>query len=301
MKKTILITGKNGLIAKSLTDKLKAYGYTIKSLSRKKTNEPNVYYWDVNNNKIDLKAFENIDGIVHLAGANIGEKRWTDKRKQELYNSRIKSTNLLYESVKKLNLKLEFFISASAIGYYGTFTSSTVFTEEMPADNDFLANLCVDWEKEALKFEQLGARVVRLRTGVVFAKNDGAFLKLSKPVKYGIGAALGSGTQIIPWVHIDDIVNAYVFAIENELNGAYNIVAHEQVTNKELTEKIAKFYHRPLIFPNIPAFLLRLMFGEMSGIILEGSPIDNQTIKKAGFRFKYDNLCKALNNLINDC
>jgi len=297
----ILITGGTGLIGKRLTEILIEKGHSVSILSRskKQSDKVNYYTWNIANQEIEEEAIKQLDVIVHLAGANVGEGRWTNKRKKEIIDSRVDSGNLLFESVKKHNPKLKAFISSSAIGYYGMVNSNSIFEESDPSGSDFLAEVCVKWEETANKFNELNTRVAIVRTGVVLDKNDGALAKLLTPIKLGIGSALGSGKQAMPWIHLDDICNLYVKAIEDKkMNGAFNGVAPENLTNLEFSKTVAKVLKKPFWFPNVPAFALKLLMGEQAIIALEGSSISSKKTKESGFKFKYRNLTDALNNLL---
>ncbi|WP_111708024.1 TIGR01777 family oxidoreductase [Lutibacter citreus] len=285
----VLITGGTGLIGKILTQKLITKGYSVSILSRNKTKNSNTYSWNISEGFIENKAIEKADYIIHLAGAGIADKRWTKQRKKVLINSRVNSTKLLFLKVKELNPKLKAFIAASGVGYYGAITSEKIFQENDAPNTDFLSVICTLWEKEVTKFNSLNIRTVILRTGVVFSKEGGALEKIIKPIQLGLGAPLGSGKQYMPWIAMEDLCNMYVSAIENpELKGAYNAAAPEHITNKALTKSIAKTLQKPLWLPNVPAFILRIMLGELSVILLEGSRVSSEKIKKnAGFKFKY--------------
>jgi len=296
----ILITGGRGLIGETITEKLVANGYSVSILSRNKSLKPNEFYWNISTNYIDKNAFKNIDFIIHLAGAGIADKRWTSKRKETIINSRINSTNLLFKKIKEYKISLKGFIAASAIGYYGAITSKKIFIENDESGNDFLSEVCKHWEKASFQFKELKIRTVILRTGVVFSKKGGAFEKISKPIKLGIGSPIGKGNQYIPWIHIDDLCEMYINAIENvRLNGVYNAVAPNHCTNKQLTKEIANTLNKPIWLPNIPSFLLKLIFGKMAIMLLEGSRVSSEKIKETGFKFKFPKLGVALNNLIN--
>lgn len=285
---SILVTGGTGLIGSNLCNLLKSKGHTVSILSRSKTKKTHVFHWNIEDNYIDDEAIVNTDYIIHLAGAGIADKRWTKARKKELIASRVDSTNLLFEKVKALNPNLKGFISASGVGYYGAITSEKIFTENDNPDNDFLSEICILWEKKATKFNSLNIRTVILRTGVVFSKEGGALEKIIKPIQLGVGASLGSGNQYMPWIAMEDLCNMYVSAVENtELNGIYNAVAPEHITNKELTKSIAKTLEKPLWLPNVPAFILKIMLGELAVILLEGSRVSSEKIKNTGFNFKY--------------
>jgi uncharacterized protein (TIGR01777 family) len=295
---SILITGGTGLIGKHLCNVLRSKGYKILILSRNKTNNPNTYYWNISENYIDPKAIQKADYVIHLAGAGIADKRWTKKIKKELIDSRVKSANLLFSKIKTLNPNLKAFISASGIGYYGTITSEKIFKETDASGNDFLATVCKVWEEASNQFNSLNIRTVILRTGVVFSKKGGAFEKMSQPIKLGFGSPIGTGNQYIPWIHIDDLCNMYVEAIENnELNGIYNAVASDYVTNEFLTKSIATILDKKAWLPNVPSFMLKLIFGEMAVILLEGSRVSAEKIKSTGFKFKYPFLLEALKDL----
>ena len=296
---TILITGGTGLIGKHLTEFLVKKGYTINILSRSKTIQSNTFYWNVKEGFIEEKAITSADYIIHLAGANIAEKRWTIARKNVLIDSRVESANLLFKKVKKLNPNLKAFISASGIGFYGAVTSDKIFTEEDKPANDFISKICIEWENSAKQFETIGCRTVILRTGVVFAKAESALQKIAMPIKYGFGTALGNGNQFMPWILINDLCNMYLEAIKNtNLEGIYNAVAPEQITNKQLSKTIATTFKKPFWLPNTPSFILKLIFGEMAVILLEGSRVSSQKIEKTGFQFQFPTILDALKNLL---
>lgn len=300
--KNVLITGGTGLIGKHLSERLIQSGYRVSVLSRERNNNSKipVYAWDVEKKTIDNEALENVDYIVHLAGANISERRWTEKRKQLILDSRVKSSNLIFEELKRKNIKLKAFISASAVGYYGAVTSNKIFNETDFAPNDFLGETCRLWEQTTKQFENVGIRTVIIRAGIVLAKEDGALSKMMGPVKMGIGSAIGDGKQYIPWIHIDDICNIFIKAIEDDaMHGAYNAVSPDPKTNKEFTKTLAKVLNAPFWFPAIPAFALKLMFGKMSEIFLKGSRVSSDKISATGFQFRFPELEKALKNILD--
>jgi len=296
---SILVTGGTGLIGKHLCKLLRDKGYKVTVLSRTQTTKPNTFYWNIETDYIDTKAITEANYIIHLAGAGIADKPWTKERKRILINSRVDSTNLLFKKVKELNPNLKAFIAASGIGYYGTTTSSKIHTENNASGTDFLSEICKLWEKASLQFSLLNIRTVIFRTGVVLTKKGGAFEKISKPIKLGIGSALGNGQQYMPWIHIEDLCNMYIEAIEkNELTDTYNAVAPEHITNNEFIKNIATVLKKPLWLPNTPSFILKLIFGEMALILLEGSRVSSAKIVATGFKFNYPTLNKAIKNLI---
>jgi uncharacterized protein (TIGR01777 family) len=298
---TVLITGANGLIGSTLTPMLQQRGYRVMHLSRNLPEKPKVetFLWDIKKQTIDNSAIEQADYIVHLAGANLADKRWTNSQKKEIIDSRVDSLHLLFKSIQKTDKHLRALVSASGTGIYGAITTEKIFQEsDLPAE-DFLGNTCKLWEGAAETIAKLDIRTVKIRTGVVLAEKEGALAKMAKPIELFVGSPLGSGKQYIPWIHLDDICAVYIKAIEDDsLHGAYNAVAPEHVTNKAFTKAIAKVLHRPLVIPNVPSFLLKIIFGELANAVLEGSRVSCKKLEKKGFTFKYDTLDKALHNLL---
>ncbi len=297
----VLITGGKGIVGKHLSNKLKEKGFTVAIVSRKslKGNEIRTYAWDIDNNEIEKDAIETADYIIHLAGANIGDKRWTAKRRKLILDSRVKSGQLLFDKIKENKNNLKAFISASAIGYYGTITTDKIFSEEDLPANDFLGETCRQWEQAADNFEKLGIRTVKIRTGIVLTEEGGALAKMITPVKLGIGSAIGSGRQFMPWIHIDDLCAIYIKAIEDiHMNGTYNAVSPNRITNIEFTKTLARVLKKPLWFPKVPALLLKFIFGKMSEIILKGSSVSPEKIIKAGYQFEFSNLEETLVDLL---
>jgi len=300
MNEVVLITGAGGMIAKELSKKL-GKEYEVRLLTRKKKHH-NEFEWDIDRQTIDESAFENISHIIHLAGANISEKRWTDERKKQLISSRVESAKLLLNTLRKKNIRLKSFISASGINYYGTMTSEKIFTEQDPPGNDFLSEVVILWEKAADDFKEqnLAERVVKMRTAVVLSEKDGALKKMVPTIKNYIGSPLGTGKQYMPWIHIKDICSMYEFALRNkEVQGSYNATSPQHTTNENLTKKIAEVLKKPLLMPNVPCFVLKLIFGELADAVLEGSRASSEKIQQKGFRFEFPDLKKALEDLLN--
>jgi len=302
MKKNVLISGGSGFIGMYLTDLLIANDYSVSILSRRdKQNSPDVSYykWDVSSNYIDEKAVLNADFIIHLAGENIAEKRWTKKRKAAIINSREQSTQLIYEVLKSNNKKLDAFVSASGIGIYGAINGDEICTEDtIPAD-DFLGITCQKWEIAANTIESLGIRTVKIRTGLVLGKEDGFLKRLTPIFKYRLGAALGSGKQYMPWIHIDDLCAIYLEAINNtKMEGAYNAAISDNTTNVVFSKTLAKIHGYSIWLPNVPAFLIKLVLGEMAQIVLKGRRISSEKIEKLGFKFQFSTLEDALRNCL---
>jgi uncharacterized protein (TIGR01777 family) len=300
-QQTILITGGTGLLGMELARQLKQKGYRLHLLSRSKrcpAPYDEVFQWDVYKETIDEQAVQQADAIIHLAGEGIADQRWSENRKQQIIDSRVKSIQLLKQTAEKLGVKA-IFISASAIGYYGGLTTNKLFVEEDAPAADFLGTSCRMWEEAADTFQSTAKRLVKIRIGIVLSAKGGALPKMSTPVKLGIGAALGNGKQHIPWIHIQDIARVFVYALENEkMKGVYNAVAATHCTNKQLTQSIAKVLKRPFWPLPVPAFGLKLLFGEMSAAFLEGSPVSNQKLLDSGFEFKFTELETALKDLL---
>lgn len=297
---TVLITGV-GLISTSLGKKLEERGYQVKYLTRSKKNDAKKQYfqWNYKEAYIEKGALEGIDHVIHLAGANIGATRWTTKRKTEIIESRTNTSALLLDKIKSGKMPIQSYISASAVGYYGAITGQKILNETDLPSQDFLGETCRLWEKSTEKFHDLGIRTVILRTGVVLTPAGGALEKIADPIKNGIGAALGSGNQYIPWIHINDLCNLYISAIENDqMNGAYNAVSDDFVTNRELTNKIGRIVKKKIWMPNIPGFILKIALGQMSDLVLYGSKISNKKLINTGFKFDYPTIDKALVSLI---
>jgi len=292
----VLITGGSGLIGRRLSFLLKSRGYEVRILSRSNNPKNNykTFVWNVSEQYINDSAFEGLNHIIHLAGAGIADKRWSEKRKKEIIASRVASTNLLYNTVKRLKTPLNSFISASATGYYGAVTSETIFEEKDKPAKDFLGKVCSLWEDSIFQFNEIKIRTVALRTGIVLSKDGGALKKMKTPII----TSLGNGKQYMPWIHIDDLCELYIKAIEDEqFKGAFNAVSSEHISNLSFSKKISKIFNYPFLALGAPSLILQIVFGEMSTIILNGSRISANKIKQAGFKFKFENLEKALKNL----
>lgn len=298
----ILITGGSGLIGQDLRIRLEEKGYEVALLTRsaRKDRQTKAYAWNIDRGEIDRDALNNSDYIIHLAGANIGAKRWTRKRKQEIRASRIDSIGLIFNYLDPKQKKLKAFITASGIGYYGAVNSEHIFNEADPPSGDFLGRTCKDWEDAADRFAEAGIRTVKIRTGIVLSNKGGALSKLQLPVKLGFGAPLGNGKQYMPWIHMDDLCAIYLQAVEEEeMFGAYNAVAPEHITNEALTGRLARALQKPFWVPNIPSFLMKLLFGEMAAMLLYGSRISSEKIREAGFSFRYPDIESAFQELFN--
>jgi len=290
---TVLITGGSGFVGRHLTALLQSQGYTVQWLGRKTDPESTIkqYTWDYKQGKIDPQAIRSADAIIHLAGASINGKKWNEPYKNEIYESRVNSTEFLFEKIKEIPNNIKLFTCSSATGFYGYAPSEKIFTESDLPGTDFLSKTCADWEKAAGLFREHGIRTCIVRSGIAFSENSEAYKKISLPIQLGFGAPVGSGAQFVPWIHTEDLCSIYANTIHDAaMEGIYNAVAPEFLTNKQMTVIMAKYYRKPLWLPNIPGFVLKLAFGEFSDSLLYGNRISAQKIKDTGFKFKYNNL-----------
>ncbi len=298
----ILITGATGLVGSELVSLLLQNGIAINylTISKKKIdNEPNFkgFYWNPERGIIDENCLMGVDAIIHLAGASIS-KRWTKSYKQEIIESRILSTNLLFKILKTNPHQVKQIVSASAIGIYPD-SLNTIYKEDFTNfDDSFLTNVVVKWEASVDRFKSLNIKVCKLRTGLVLANKGGALMEMIKPIKLGLGAPFGSGKQFQSWIHVHDLASMYFFAVENAWEGVFNAVAPQPVTNKELTVLIAKILKKPLFLPTIPEFLMQLLLGEMHQLLYSSQNVDSQKALNHGFAFKYKKIDQALDHLL---
>ncbi|MEJ1236973.1 TIGR01777 family oxidoreductase [Chryseolinea sp. T2] len=298
---TVLITGGTGMIGSRLTTMLLERGHAVVHLERSKKNSGvKTRLWDINAGTIDADALAGIDAIIHLAGANIGERRWTSQRKKEILDSRINSTQLLHGELGKAHHQVKTFICASAVGYYGGDSGDIIKGEGDHAGHDFLADVSRMWEEAASEISELGIRVVRIRTGVVLSPSGGALEPMAKQARLGFAAPLGSGNQYMSWIHIDDHCSVLIHAIENDsIHGPYNSVAPHPVTNQEFTRALTRVLRKPMFMPNVPGFVLKIVLGEMSLLVLGGCKVSSEKLSATGFRFKYPDLDKALKDVLS--
>jgi uncharacterized protein len=301
LKRKVLISGGTGLIGQALTALLLSRGYEVAHLSRRANPfvRAKAFKWAPHKNYIDENAFEGVTDLVHLAGAGIAEKKWTKARKEELIYSRIKTAELLHATLEKQNMKLLSFTGACAVGYYGAVTSEHIFTEVDKHADDFLGTVCHVWEASYRPIADLGIRTNIIRTATVLSDKGGALPKLVAPIRSGLGAPLGTGNQYVPWIHINDIAGIYLKAIEDEkMQGPVIAAAPQHTTNEELMRDIAGCLKKKLWPLNVPAFVLKLMLGEMADMVLEGSRVDSGKIIRAGYEFQFTTREKALENIL---
>jgi len=304
---TVLITGGSGMIGHALTKLLVEKNFDVIILSRnhiKQINGAKTAMWDVKKQEIDKDALQQADYIVHLAGANVGEKRWTKRRKKEIVESRTRSGELIVKSLSEIPNRVRAVISASGIGCYEptpvSLSPGVQRVETDPFDKSFLGETCRLWENSVAPVTAMDKRLVIVRTGIVLSNEGGAFPEFKRPIRVGVAAILGTGKQTISWIHIDDLARIYFEAIINEnMQGAYNAVAPKPVNNKFFTMQLAKKLKGKFFIPfYVPSFLLKIILGEMSIEVLKSANVSDQKIRSTGFQFLYPTLDAALERLV---
>jgi uncharacterized protein (TIGR01777 family) len=294
----IVISGTNGAIGKTLVRALKAGGHKVTPLVRSEGNEyVEGAAWNVSKEYVDREAIEDHDAVIHLAGKNLGDQRWNDAFKKECYDSRIVGTRTIAQALTRLSNPPKVFLSASAVGYYGD-QGDTELTETSNPGSGFVAGLCKDWEDASKAAEQKGIRTVQMRIGVVLS-DDGAMQKMLKPFRRGMGGVLGSGKQYMPWISLDDVVSSIMFLLNAEnVSGPVNLVSPTSTTNREFTKTLGKVLSRPTFMP-APAFLLKMMFGEMAQeVLLASARVKPAKLQSAGFQFSFPDLEPVLQRLV---
>lgn len=289
------------MIGSRLTEHLLSHGYEVSHLSRSGKNATvKTFLWDPSAFRIDENALKDVDAVIHLAGTGIADKRWTAKRKNEILLSRTESTRLLNHALRNTPNDVKTLVSASGTSFYGLENTERPFIERDAPGDDFMARVTVAWENEVDQAPDR-LRVVKLRTGVVLSESGIAMRKLTLPIKLFVGAPLGSGKQYVSWIHIDDVCRMYVKALQDEaMQGVYNAVAPNPVTNQELTRQLANVLHRPLWLPPVPGFVVKMIAGEVADVVLKGGRISSQKIEQAGFDFQFASVRSALQDLLGD-
>lgn len=303
---TVLITGGTGLVGKYLGNALAQRGYKVIILTRSiavQKQQGNISYalWDIKKRQIDAGAVKQADYIIHLAGAGVIDKKWTEIYKKEIADSRTESSRLIIDALKNNNNQVKAIVSASAIGWYGPDTDpANAFIESATADKTFLGQTCKLWEESVEPVVSLGKRLVKLRIGIVLSKDGGALAEFKKPIRFGVASILGSGKQIVSWIHIDDLCRLFIHAIENEnLQGSYNAVAPQPVSNKKLTLVLAKLMRGKFyITAHVPAFILKIMMGQRSIEVLKSATVSCQKVLNTGFTFKFPDIETAIGSLV---
>lgn len=299
----VLVTGGTGLIGTALVESLLNDGHQVTVLSRspeRKQHRVNdraaVVGWDAETAQGWGHLVNEVDAIVNLAGAGIADQRWSEQRKQLIRDSRVNAGQAIIEAMRAADRMPSVLVQSSAVGYYGP-GGEAMLTETSPPGHDFLAQVCFDWEASTAPTQELGVRRPVIRTGVVLSTQGGALPKMALPFQFFVGGPVGSGRQYLPWIHIDDEIRAIRFLIENgEADGPYNLSAPHPPTNKEFSRKLGEAIHRPSLLP-VPGFGLKLLFGEMSTVLLDGQRAVPQRLEAAGFDFKYTDAVPALRDL----
>ena len=298
----VLITGATGMIGSRLSDLCRESGMIVHYLTTSKSKiekreDYKGFYWDPKSEEIEKECFDGVTTIIHLAGASIAEK-WTSEYKETIIKSRTETAALLYDTLKNNEHQVENFISASAIGKYPDSLEKLYFEDDEVLADNFVGTVVKKWEAAADRFSNLGIDVAKIRVGLVLSEKGGMLEKVRKPIEMNVGAPLGSGKQWQSWIHLDDLAGIFLHATDRELTGVYNAVAPNPVTNKEMTRQLADRLNKPLWLPNVPKFVLKTMLGEMSQIVLSSQLVSCKKIEEHGYKFKYSNLSKALEDLV---
>lgn len=293
----ILISGGTGFIGQALKQKLMASGHQVAILSRSK----GAVLWNPEQSFLAENAFDGIDALIHLAGENIGAKRWTPTRKREIIESRTKGTNLLVEALNTRTHSIKTVLFASAIGFYGSDSGELLCTETSPAGDDFMADCVKQWEASAEKLNPT-IRSVTFRIGLVLDPHHGIFPKVATPIKFGIGSALGTGKQWQSWIHLEDLCQFFIAGLENKsLKGTYNAVAPEPIQQLAMAKAIASFLKKPFFLPAVPAFVLKTILGEMACLVLGGNKVScKKFVEEANYEFVFPTFNQALKNLLTN-
>jgi uncharacterized protein (TIGR01777 family) len=289
----ILVSGSSGFIGSALVPFLTKAGHSAARLVRRKQSENDVF-WDPDSGALESRSLDRFDAVIHLGGVNIASRRWTTSFKRAIWDSRIRSTELLVNRISASPRPPQVFVCMSAVGYYGD-RGNEILTESSPPGNDFMAQLCVAWEKATRPLVAKGVRVVNLRTGLVLSTGGGALKRILLPFKLGLGGRLGSGNQYWSWIALDDFLAGVQFVLTNQsASGPVNMVAPNPVTNREFVRALGEALHRPAIVP-LPAPVLRFVFGEMGdSLFLTGQRVTPDVLNRLGFRHKYPDLGDAL-------
>lgn len=299
MANKILISGGSGMIGMQLSKLLSENGYEVAHLTRsKKANYPyKQFEWDINKQKIEDEAILFADAIIHLAGAGVVDEKWTEERKKTIIKSRTDSAQLLKTALAKQDKKIEHFIGASGINYYGMDTGNQLMTETDPSGEGFLPYVCEKWEEAADEIGALGIKTAKIRIGIVLSDKGGALKQLAMPIKFGVGAPLGSGDQFMSWIHIDDLCRLFLHLLKNNLSGTFNGVAPNPVSNKTLTQAVAQQLKKPLWLPKVPPFAMKLILSDRADMVLGGVKASSEKVEATGFKFLFDEVKKALKDI----
>lgn len=299
----LLITGATGLVGSEIQRLCKENSYEIHYLTTRKEkiiDQPGIkgFYWNPKKGEIDENCIDGVDKIIHLAGASVAQ-RWTKQHRKEIISSRISSTSLLYDLLKRKENQITQIVAASAIGIYPDSISKLYDEKTTVFSEDFLGQVVQEWEKENKKFENLGVMVSIIRTGLVLSNKGGFLAEVKKPIQFFAGSNLGNGEQWQSWIHIEDLARMYLFLAEEELSGVFNGVAPNPVKQENLIKSIAHSLKRPIILPSVPGFMLKMVLGEMSSMILSSQLVVSKRWEEEGFIFNFTQVDAALENLLH--
>lgn len=294
----ILITGATGLVGSEIVKQCHSKGIAVSYLTTRKSKLSNDtmytgFYWNPSTNEIDASCLNEVTAIIHLAGATIS-KRWTGAYKQTILSSRTQTTTLLFDTLKNNANQVKHIVSASAIGIYPSSLTNYYTEENKEASHSFLGQVVTHWEQAVDKFSKLGIKLAKVRIGLVLSSEGGALPEIAKPVKFGVGAAFGSGKQWQSWIHVTDLASIFLHVLDNELEGVYNGVGPNPETNTQLTKVVAKQLRRPLFLPNIPKLAMQFVLGEMHILLFESQRVSSKKIEATGFKFLHHNLKSAI-------
>lgn len=297
----ILITGATGLVGSEIRRLFNESGINLNFLTTskakiEKSENYRGFYWDPEAGEIDVRCLEGVGAIINLAGASVFQP-WTDANKEKILKSRIDSLALLHRTLKENPHEVGQLVSASAVGIYPSSTQKMHYEEEQEVADNFLGKVSQKWEAAAQKFESLGVRVAIVRIGIVLAADGGALPQIARPVKFNIGAPLGSGNQWQSWIHVRDLARIFLFLITHGATGVYNAVAPNPVTNEDLTKEVALALDKKVWLPKVPGFALKLVMGEMSSVVLGSQLVSSKKLEDEGFNFHYINLRQAINDI----
>lgn len=294
-KEKVLIAGGTGLVGQALSKHLKSKGYTVNILTRQKSNPlKNLYHWDIKNKTIDKEALAGVRCVINLVGAGIADKKWSEERKKEIISSRVEPAHFLAEILEEQK-EITQYVSASGINCYGYDNYTKVYVESDPYGNDYLSQVVKKWENAADSMPD-HVKVAKIRTSVVLTDKGGALPKIASPIKWFVGSSLGSGKQWMPWISLNDLCRLFEHVVSNNLTGTYNALAGS-CTNKAFTKHLANSLNKPLWMPNVPAFALKLILGEMASMVLEGLQASNEKIVNTGFHFEQATLDQAFSSI----
>lgn len=300
----VLITGATGLVGQEIVNLCHQSGIEVNYLTTSKnklSSKANYtgYFWDPKRGEIDTDCFNDVEVIVNLVGATVA-KRWTSSYRKEILESRTRTASLILESLRNIKHSVRHIVSASAIGIYPDSFQNYYMEDAPERDTGFLGEVVTQWENAVLQFKTLDIEVSLLRIGLVLSEKGGAFPKMVKPIRFGMGAFFGNGKQWQSWIHVQDLARIFMFVIEEELTGVFNAVAPNPVSNKKLMNTIAEKLNKKIVLPNVPRLTMKLFLGEMHSLLFSSQRVCSSRISTTGFNFNFDNIASAVDVLIDE-